>query len=287
MNSIKKVLHSGAELLKTSGRPACRLEAEILLCHCLGSDRALLYRGAEEAVPSDAENRFRELVGRRIRGEPVAQIIGKKEFWSLSFEVNRDVLIPRPETEILVEEALDALAGRKGKLKILDLCTGSGAIAVALASELPDAEITATDISPRALETAHRNAEKHSVGQRITFLSGDLFASVDGSFDLIAANPPYIAEKDWTELEPGVRLYEPREALVAGPDGMEFHRRIAGESAAYLKEEGVLIMEIGWGQGDGAAGILEKAGIFEEIALRSDYSGIPRTVRARRKKIRG
>jgi len=273
--------------LKRNGRRCPRLEAEILLSYCLGSDRTLLYREAEATISPAAEEKFHDLAGRRARGEPVAQILGEKEFWSLSFEVNRDVLIPRPETEILVEEALSVMAGRKGKLNILDLCTGSGAIGIALASELPEAEITATDLSRRALETARRNAARHGLARRITFIQGDLFSPVAGLFDLIAANPPYVPEKEWAELEPGVRLFEPREALVAGPDGMEFHCRIAEQAAAYLDGKGWLIMEVGWGQGDRAAGILEETGSFEDIALRADYAGVPRVVRARRKNTRG
>ena len=220
---------------------------------------------------------FRSLVAMRIKGEPVAYIIGEKEFWSLTFEVTPDVLIPRPDTEILVEEVLK-LFGRE-EVRILEIGTGNGAISVALASEREQVSITATDCSPEALAVAGRNALKNNVNKRISFLCGDLFEPVRGTYDIIISNPPYLSEEEFNLLAPGVREYEPRRALVAGLDGTEFHRRLIQGARPFLAEDGWLAMELGAGQRGDLEKILHESD-YCDIVFHRDYAGIERVVLA-------
>jgi release factor glutamine methyltransferase len=255
-----------------------RLDAECLLAHALGSDRLRLYLDFEKPVEADERARFRELVRRRADERvPVAQLTGRKEFWSLDFEVTPDVLVPRPETEELVAWLLDQLPDREAELSILDVGTGSGAIAVALARELPKARFTATDLSPAALEVARRNAERHAVADRIRFVPGDGFEPVRGErFAAVLANPPYVAERDAAGLPPELR-HEPRAALFAGPDGTDLLRRLARELPGHLEPGGRVGLEVGSGQADAVAGWLAEAGLTD-VAARRDLSGRPRIV---------
>ena len=263
------------------GIESARLDAECLLAHALGSDRLRLYLDFDKPVEAAERARFRELVRRRARERvPVAQLTGRKEFWSLGFEVTPDVLVPRPDSEVLVAALLDQLPDREAELTLLDLGTGSGAIAVALANELPKARVTATDVSPAALAVAARNAAAHGVADRVRFVPGDAFAPVRGErFDAVLSNPPYVAERDADTLPPELR-HEPREALFAGPDGTDLLRRLAGELPEALAEGGFAALEVGETQAELVAAWLRGAGLLE-VSVRRDLAGRPRAVLAR------
>ena len=281
---IRELIHQAARDLEAGGFPTPRLDAEVLLAHCLGSDRLHLYTNADTRLPETDIERFLRFASRRRQGEPVAYIIGRKEFWSAVFEVDRRVLIPRPETEILVEECLKVLdTAHLGHARILDLGTGSGAIGVTLAAELENAHVFATDISPEALAVALRNARRSGVENRMAFLAGNLFAPLSGKFDMIASNPPYISEAEYQDLPADVKRYEPSLALRAGPDGMDFHRAIIMQSHGYLKSGGWLMLEIGSGQKERIEALLHQAGIFDEIRFRRDYAGWNRVAAGRKK----
>jgi release factor glutamine methyltransferase len=255
-----------------------RLDAECLLAHALGTDRLRLYLDFDKPVEAAERARFRELVRRRAdERRPVAQLTGRKEFWSLAFEVTPDVLAPRPETEGLVAWLLDQLPDREAELDVLDLGTGSGAIAVALATELPKARITATDVCPAALAVAERNARAHGVAERVRLLAGDGFGPVAGErFDAVLANPPYVAEDEAASLAPELR-HEPRGALFAGGDGTALLRRLAAEVGGFLAPDGRVAFEVGVGQADAVAAWLREAGLREVASLR-DLSDRPRVV---------
>jgi release factor glutamine methyltransferase len=264
------------------GIESARLDAECLLAEALGCDRLRLYLDFEKPVEAAERGRFRELVRRRGDARvPVAQLVGRKEFWSLSFAVTPDVLVPRPETETLVDWLLARVPDREAELRVLDLGTGSGAIAVALASELPKARVTATDLSPAALAVAERNAHAHGVADRVAFLAGDGFAPVAGErFDLVAANPPYVALADEAALPPELR-HEPRAALFSGADGTELLRRLAAEVGGHLAPGGAAAFEVGEGQAERVAQWLRAAGMAEVGVVR-DASARPRVVTGRR-----
>ena len=259
-----------------------RLDAECLLAHALGTTRLKLYLDFEKPIAEGERGPFRELVRRRADDRvPVALLTGRKEFWSLDLEVGPDVLVPRPETETLVELALQRATDPEAELTILDVGTGSGAIAIALATELPKARVTATDVSPAALEVAQRNAETHGVSGRIRFLEGDGFAPVAGErFDLVFSNPPYVAERDEPQLAPELR-HEPRSALFSGPDGTELLGRLAAEAGAQLEDAGFVAFEVGTGQSEWLSGQLAQAGLAE-ISVHRDAAGLPRVVCASR-----
>ena len=281
---IRELIHQAARDLEAVGCRTPRLDAEVLLAHCLGSDRLHLYTNADTRLPETDIERFLRFASRRRQGEPVAYIIGRKEFWSAVFEVDRRVLIPRPETEILVEECLKVLdAADSGDPRILDLGTGSGAIGVTLAAERKNARVVATDISPEALAVARQNARRCKVETRMAFLAGNLFAPLSGKFDMIASNPPYISEAEYQDLPADVKRYEPSLALRAGPDGMDFHRAIIMQSHGYLKSGGWLMLEIGSGQKERIEALLHQAGIFDEIRFRRDYAGWNRVAAGRKK----
>lgn len=267
------------------GLASPRLDAEVLLAHVLKADRVYLYRHPEEPLTQEAASAFQALAARRLRGEPVAYLLGRKEFWSLVFEVNEQVLIPRPDTECLVEEVLKAISAiGSADLRILDLGTGSGAVGVALAWELPHAHVVATDISPGAVDVARRNARRHDVEQRMTFLVGHLFTPLSGKFDIIVSNPPYISTTTFETLPVDVRGYEPASALLAGPWGAVFHEQIIAECTEYLNEGGWLFLEIGSEQRQRVEAMLKTADLFEEIRFRRDNAGLERVAAARRKR---
>lgn len=280
--NIRDLLGQAAARLKISGSTSPRLDAEVLLASYLKTDRLELYKAPEKILGEADLAGFGKSLERCLNGEPVAYIVGFKEFWSLLFEVNREVLIPRPETEILVEEALQV--GKKimpPALRILEIGVGSGAISVALAKELPDARLTATDISAGALALARRNALVHGVADRIEFLCGDLFVPVAGTFDLIVSNPPYIAAEEFVQLPRGVREYEPRESLLADEQGTACHRKIIAGSGKHLRKGGWLLLEMGAGQQEIVFELLQKTGCFERIETRRDYGGVERVIKAR------
>ena len=259
-----------------------RLDAECLLAHALGTTRLRLYLDFEKPIAEAERAPFRELVRRRADERvPVALLVGTKEFWSLELEVGADVLVPRPETETLVELALRRAPGPEAELSVLDLGTGSGAIAIALATELPKARFTATDVSPGALELARRNAEKHGVADRIRFLEGDGFAPVAGErFDMVLSNPPYVAERAEATLPPELR-HEPRAALFSGADGRELLARLATDAPAFLADGGFAAFEVGSDQAEWFRDQLAEVGLAEPTVHR-DAAGRPRVVGASR-----
>jgi release factor glutamine methyltransferase len=282
--TARDLLHEAARKFELSGIPSPRLDAEMLLAFCQGCDRLEFFKNPTLAIGEIAQTQFQKLTERRLQGEPVAYIIGRKEFWSLVLEVNNAVLIPRPDTEVLVEEALQVCKQvDSAPIRILDIGTGSGAIALALAKELPRAQITATEISATALAVAKKNAHNLGLQSQIDFRLGNLFKPVGDFFDIIVSNPPYIAAEDYDQLPPGVKNYEPREALFAGADGLDFFEKIISQSPGYLGEKGWLLLEIGARQGTRLAEMLEAAGYYGDISIRNDYAGLPRVIKARRK----
>jgi release factor glutamine methyltransferase len=256
------------------------LEAELLLRHCLGVDRASLYRLLIAELSEEEQQRFRDLVRRRLIHEPTAYIIGHKEFFGLDFEVTPAAIIPRPETEVLVELAIEAAHKKPlgDALPIADVGTGSGAIAVALATALPQGKITATDTSQEALELARRNARRHRVDKRITFLQSDLLDKLPGRVDVLVANLPYVTTDDWKALPPEIKDHEPREALDGGLDGLRVIERLLEEAPARLSPSGVLLAEIGDMQGRAAKAAARAA--FPEAAVKvmPDLSGHDRVL---------
>jgi release factor glutamine methyltransferase len=283
MTDIRTTLQCAARDLNASGSPSPRLDAEVLLMRFLGMDRLQLLMQPERELSQEEAAGFARWVERRSLGEPVAYILGDKEFWSLRFEVGREVLIPRPETECLIEEVLRFYRPPGEGLWVLDIGTGSGAIGIVLARELPAARVAATDVSPGAIAVAHRNARVHGVAGRMEFVQGDLFAAISGDWDIVCSNPPYIPEGVYSLLPAGIRDFEPREALIAGPDGLDFHRRIIREGGQRMKTGGRIFLEIGEGQKDRVAAIFREEGHYDDISFRKDYGGIDRVASARKK----
>jgi len=276
------------ERFRREGLSTPRLDAEVLLAETLGVDRVGLYTHFDQPLHPEELARFKKLFQRRLQREPVAYIIGRREFWSLTFKVTPDVLIPRPETEILVAEALNVLSSptRTARhFRILEMGTGSGAISVALAREFPSASVLATDLSAKALIVAQENASRLGVGERVQFLRGDLFVPVEKefAFDLIITNPPYIAEEDFPSLPPEVRGFEPRLALDGGKDGLNFFRRVLPRVGEFLNPGGWFLAEIGDGQGGKIRQIAEGNPEFVSCGFVRDLAGIERVFKARKK----
>jgi release factor glutamine methyltransferase len=254
-----------------------RRDAEVLLAHLLGWDQAALLTHPERLLSPAEANQYENLLQRRLASEPMQYITGVQEFFGLPFEVSPAVLIPRPETEHLVEAVLERL-GREANVRMVDVGTGSGAIAVALAHAMSRSRVTAVDLSPAALEVARRNAQRHGVIERVTLLQSDLLASVDDTvFDVVVSNPPYIAESE--VLEPQVFNYEPHSALYAGPTGLEVYERLIPQARSVLKPQGWLMMEIGHGQRPPLMKLLRA---WTEVTFVDDLQGIPRVAIARR-----
>ncbi len=282
MATIRSVLHESTDFLRRHGMTTPRLDAEVLLCRSLGTDRTHLYSHPEEIVGPKVLGRFRDWVERRRRQEPVAYIVGEKEFWSIPFAVARRVRIPRADTEILVEEALQVA---RASDRILDVGTGSGAVAVALSWELPRAWVVATDRSPGAAAAAAGNAERAGVADRVAVLVGDLLEAIRGPFDIVVSNPPYIPEDEFEGLPPGVREYEPKEALWAPGDGTAVHRRLIEDAPSILREGGWLLLEADDRQAEKLAESLKEDGRYDRIGIRQDYGGRDRVVKARKMEI--
>ena len=251
-------------------------DAEVLARHALGWDRAHLLAHGRDLAPEGFAERYDALIARRVNREPVAQILGTREFWGLDFEVTPDVLVPRPETELIVEEAL-AFARAQTCRSVIDIGTGSGCIAISIARELPDVRIVAVDASGAALAVARRNAERLAVADRITFKHSDLFEQVAVTADLIVSNPPYMAKADEHALQPEVVQFEPHAALFGGDDGLSVVRRLFADAHAHLAPDGRLIMEFGFGQEADIHAVAEDAG-WEIVRTRADLQGIPRTI---------
>jgi len=277
----------GVRRLLGAGIDSARLDAELLLGCALGMSREELMIAATRKVSVAESDRYEDLLRRRLNREPLAYITGQQEFWSLGFLVSCDVLVPRPETETLVERALKHLAAINNREapRILELGTGSGAIAVALASELPQAEIVATEIAPAALQIARRNASRNGVSNAIRFLQGDLFTALDQElekeFDLIVSNPPYIPRGEIVHLEAEVSRWEPRAALDGGVDGLDFYRRIIEEAPGYLRQGGAVAVEIGAAIGSLVLALFRNNPAYGDTGVHQDYSGRDRVVIAR------
>jgi release factor glutamine methyltransferase len=280
--TIGRLLEWTASYLAQKSAESPRLDAEVLLAHSLGCKRIELYTRFEELANDDARQGFRELVRQRVEGCPVAYLVGRKEFFSLELEVNRDVLIPRPDSESVVVECLRALRERP-EAAALDVGTGSGNLAIAIAHRHPTARVTTIDVSAAALAVARRNAVKHGVGDRIRFLEGDLFAPLaEGErFDLIVSNPPYIPRTDIAGLESGVRDYEPHLALDGGADGFVMFDRLIQEAPRHLKPGGWLVIEIGAPQEVPARQRIEALGGYALAKTVRDSAGHPRVLIAR------
>jgi len=283
--NVSAILMQGVRRLLGAGIDSARLDAELLLGCALRLRREELILAAAKDVSGAESERYEDLLIRRVNREPLAYITGQQEFWSLEFLVSRDVLVPRPETELLVELALGHLAetNNRESTRILELGTGSGAIAVALATELPQAQIVATEISPAALAIARRNASRNGVEMR--FLQGDLFSALDqeleNHFDLIISNPPYIPRDEISMLDAEVSRWEPRAALDGGVDGLDFYRRIAEEAPTYLQQGGAVAVEIGAAMGSLVVALFENRAAYGDIQVHQDYSGRDRVVLAR------
>jgi len=288
--TIQKLLNWVTEYFTSKGIDAPRLSAELLLSHVLGLKRIELYTQFDKSVARPLLDKLHDLVKRAGGHEPVAYLIGKTEFYSLELNITSDCLIPRPETELLVQRAIEFLRTRRGTQFICDLCTGSGCVAVAIAKNCPDARIIATDISAAALDVAARNVDKHQLTERITLLQGDLFEPLVKpldveQFDLIVCNPPYVSAAEYEMLDKNVKEYEPKIALFAGDDGLDVYRRIIAQADQFLKPEAVLMLEIGYAQGPAVRELLEKTSTFIEITIEKDVNDNDRIVTAKRTSI--
>jgi release factor glutamine methyltransferase len=281
--TVKRLRAWTAEFLAKKGLEEAEKETSILLAHALGWPRLDLYMRQDEEPPEDARQRFRDLVKRRVEGCPTAYLVGSKEFFSLAFEVSPAVLIPRPDTEWMVTEFV-RLAKEMAECSVLDVGTGSGCLAVAAARQHRAARVTATDISPEALAVAARNAAKHGVAERITFLEGDLFGPLPAgaTFDFILSNPPYVADAEFEQLARDVRDFEPRLALSGGPDGFAVLGRLFEQARGYLKPGGYLLIEIGFAQEEAARARLAALPDYEVGKTVHDAAGHPRVLSIRR-----
>jgi release factor glutamine methyltransferase len=292
---VRTALREAFAQLRAAGVPSHTLAAELLLMHALNRDRTWLYAHPEEVIRDSEVHLFTGLLTRRAAGEPTQHLTGKQEFWSLEFEVTPDVLIPRPETEHVIEVALDRLAvreiraGRKQTfsgegLQIADIGTGSGCIAVALAKELPGARIYATDISSTALAVARHNAARHSVSDQFHFLESNLLdetSHLSLFFDLIVSNPPYIGRREAATLMREVRDHEPEIALYGGEEGYELYAELIAQAAAKLKPGGILVLELGHTSLPAVQPLLD-APLWTNVGVTNDLAGIPRVIAAER-----
>jgi len=300
---VRTALKEGMARLRAADLPSHTLAAELLLMHSLGRDRAWLYTHSDDLLDSLAAERYFALIARRLAGEPTQYITGKQEFWGLEFEVTPAVLIPRPETEHVIEVALERL-GESGirinmktgepspTLRVVDVGTGSGCLAVALAHELPHAEIFATDISAAALAVARRNAARHGFADRIHFIQTNLLDGLLPSststgqsptdFDLIVSNPPYVARDEASSLQREVREHEPEAALFGGPSGAELYGRLIEQAAVLLAPRGILVLELGYNSADAVRKMLQAQRRWANVSITNDLAGIPRVIAAER-----
>lgn len=277
--TIARVLSWATSDFKERGLDSPRLAAELLLGHALGIDRIQLILQHQRPLEPDELARYRALIKRRRGGEPIAYVLGVREFYGIPIRVDARVLIPRPDTETLVEVALERTRARSMYGRALDLCTGSGCVAIAFASRRPTWRTLAVDASPDAVAVARDNVQRLGLAWRVGVVEGDLFAPlpIGARFELVTANPPYIAGDEIATLDAGIRDFEPRMALEGGADGLALVRRIIAESPAQLVSGGVLAMEIGAGQSDEVAPLFEEAG-FKGIERKRDYAGHERVV---------
>ncbi|MBN1995017.1 MAG: peptide chain release factor N(5)-glutamine methyltransferase [Anaerolineae bacterium] len=287
---MRSILETAVQRLAQAQSDTPRLDAEVLLAHALHKDRAWLYTHSQAVPPSRQISRFHHLLTRRVQQEPVAYLIGHKEFFGLDFQVNRRVLIPRPETELLVETAIHIAAAIKGcapigqpgsapsstPLSIADIGTGSGCIAIALAKHLAGVSVVAVDRSPEALQVARQNAARHGVADRISWVAGDLLQPLVYPFALIVSNPPYVSPAELAAAPPEVSRYEPRPALDGGRDGLDLIRRLLAQAPTKLAPGGSLLIEIGAGQGAAAAGLAGEYFPQAHLEIKKDLAGLDR-----------
>lgn len=277
--TISSLLNWTVNYFKSKNIQSARLDAEVLLSHVLRQERIYLYVHFDEPMEQNELSKFREYVKKRAQHVPIAYIIGEREFMGLPFKVTKDTLIPRPDTEILVENVLNNV-DRDKEIEIVDIGTGSGAIILSLLVNLPKAQGKTVDISSKAIEVAKENAVNLQVNDRCEFFVGDLFAPLNGSkFDVIVSNPPYIPQKDIATLEDDVKEYEPVSALTDGGDGLSYYRRLLSEGKAYIKENGFIALEIGIYQSEDVKQIAMDNG-WKDIKIIKDYAGIDRVVLA-------
>jgi len=278
--NVKEALLEGRRLLESIGSDEAPLEAELLLRHALSTNRVHLYQRLNDAVSTRHEQRYRKLLDRRLAHEPTAYITGRREFFGLEFEVGSAALIPRPETEVLVEIVIDFIQRQYGDqpITVADLGVGSGAIAVALARTLPNVNVIATDTSKRALKLAERNAARHGVAGRIAFVHGNLLSSVSKPIDVVASNLPYVRTGDWRGLPPEIRDYEPKAALEGGEDGLRVVRRLLKQAPQHLNLGGALLAEIGDEQGATAEEAARRWFPDATVQIRPDLAGLDRVL---------
>jgi release factor glutamine methyltransferase len=279
--TVAAVRRAVANLLRDAGNESPELESRLLIGHALDLTHAEIISGSERQLTASEAAGIDALVARRLQHEPVAHILGRKEFWGLELQVNRDVLVPRPETEAVVETALELLAGRRNNpLRIADLGTGSGALLIALLHEFQNATGVATDISATALDIAKANVWTHGFNKRAQFVRCSYGEALPGGYDLVVSNPPYIRSGDIAGLAPDVKDYDPRLALDGGLDGLDAYRAIAAGARRLVVRGGFLVLEVGAGQAEDVTALLMAAGMAPKGPPRSDMAGIPRAVAA-------
>lgn len=274
--TVRQAFAEAVERLGLAGVQSARLDARLLLCRATGLSAADLV-GRDRFLESEEQGRFENLLQRRLNREPLARILGEQEFWSLLFKLSPATLIPRPDTETVVEAVLNRVDERSNPVRILDLGTGSGCLLLSLLHELPLADGLGTDLSLECLLTARGNAERLGLGRRARFIRADWADCVAGRFDIVVSNPPYIADDQISGLEPEVSSNEPRLALAGGADGQDAYRRIADALPRLLSDEGLAFLEIGFGAAEPITAILEKQGL-RVLEVRADLAGVPRCV---------
>lgn len=277
---VREALREGERLLRGVSTDEAELEAELLLRHALSMDRVHLYQRLTEEISPAAYKRYRKLLDRRLRHEPTPYILGRREFFGLEFEVTPAAIIPRPETEVLVELAIAFARERfgAGPFDFADIGVGCGAIAIVVAREVPPARVTAIDVSKRALALARRNAHRHGVEERIRFLHGDLLTPLDAPVDIIAANLPYVRTADWASAPMEIREFEPRRGLDGGADGLRLIRRLLRQAPAFVRPGGALFAEIGDGHGLDASALARATFPGARVEVRSDLAGLDRVL---------
>ncbi|MCX5633620.1 MAG: peptide chain release factor N(5)-glutamine methyltransferase [Phycisphaerae bacterium] len=288
--TIKKLLDWMVSHFTDEKIDSPRITAEMLLSFVLQMERIQLYMHFDKVIGKPQLDKLHSLVKRCIQNEPVQYLTGRCEFYSLSLKVAPVCLIPRPETELLVERAIEFLRSRTGKQYVCDLCTGCGCVAAAIAKNFADAKVIATDICDKALSVAAENIKKYGLEQRVELLQGDLFKPVisqldegnlsAGGFDLIVCNPPYVSRSEYEKLDAKVKNYEPKLALDGGADGLDIYRRIAADAAGHLKKDGALLLEIGYQQGLQVKKLLEDTNAFGRITVEKDFNNNDRVITA-------
>ena len=281
--TAREALLRATEALRKRGKETPRLDADLLLAHALGLGRTQLYAQLDRRLSAAQQELFQDLLERRLAGAPVAHLLATKEFYGLTFHVGPDALIPRPETEILVEHALSILEGweGEGRIRVADVGTGSGCIAIALTANSPAVHVWATDISPQAVDIARLNLESHGLEGRVDLLLGDLLNPVPKPIRLIVANPPYVRRSDLEDLQAEIRDHEPHVALDGGPDGTDVIARLLAQAPAWLAPDGAMLLEIGALQGEAISELARKCFPAARVSVIPDYADLDRIVEIR------